>query len=80
MSRKTVEMQSLINESRKKLAEAENKIVERDYFIHKQEEKHRAGKVLIEKITQLVYSNNYNRPDVYLGKIKELVHDYQSKN
>ncbi len=34
---------------------------------------------IIQEITKLVEMNTYNNEKVILGKIKELVHDYQSK-
>lgn len=34
---------------------------------------------LIMKIEKLVNSNKYNNEEIFLSKIKELVHDYQSK-
>lgn len=80
MFRKISELQSLLNASRKALANAEDKIVQRDHFIHKETVKHQRQSELVEQITRILYSNNYGRPDVYLNKLKELVHDYQSQN
>lgn len=80
MLRKTKELQSLLTASRKALAKAEDKIVQRDYFIHKEAVKHQKQSELVEQITRILYSNDYGRPDIYLSKLKELVHDYQSQN
>ena len=80
MFRKIKELQSLLNASRKTLANAEDKIVQRDHFIHKETVKHQRRSELVEQITRIVYSNNYGKPEVYLEKIRELVHDYQSQN
>ena len=78
--RKRREMQSLINSSRKSLADAEFKIQERNKFLKGIIIENRGSKELISKIKYLVESNNFNRPDIILNKIKELVHDYQSQN
>ena len=80
MFRKIKELQSLLTASRKALANAEDKIVQRDHFIHKETVKHQKQSELVEQITRILYSNNYGRPDIYLNKLKELVHDYQSQN
>lgn len=80
MFRKIKELQSLLIASRKALANAEDKIVQRDHFIHSESIKHQKQSELIEQITRILYSNDYGRPDIYLSKIKELVHDYQSEN
>ena len=80
MFKRRKEMQSLINSSRKALADAEMKIEERNKFLKEIIVENRDRKELIRKIKFLVESNNYNRPDIILDKIKELVHDYQSQN
>lgn len=80
MFRRIKELQSLLTASRKALANAEDKIVQRDNFIHKEAVKHQKESELVEKITRILYSNDYGRPDIYLNKLKELVHDYQSQN
>lgn len=80
MFRKRKELQSLLTASRKALANAEDKIVQRDHFIHSETIKHQKQSELVEQITRILYSNDYGRPDIYLSKLKELVHDYQSKN
>lgn len=80
MLRKIKELQSLLTASRKALANAEDKIVQRDHFIHSESIKHQKQSELVEQITRILYSNDYGRPDIYLSKLKELVHDYQSKN
>lgn len=80
MFRRLEELQSLLTASRKALANAEDKIVQRDHFIHKETVKHQRKSELVEQITRIVYSNNYGKPEVYLEKIRELVHDYQSQN
>ncbi len=43
-------------------------------------EKNRQLKKLVNNIAELATSNNYNREDVILAKIRDLVRDYQSKN
>lgn len=94
MFRKTKELQSLVNESRKSLDNAERKI--KDYNIlfknmeeqakvqyeeKKQLEKEIANKNdLIRKVRWLLRINKYNNENAILGKIKELVTDYQSNN
>ena len=80
MFKRTKELQSLLTASRKALANAENKIVQRDHFIHKEAVKHQKQSELVEQITRILYSNNYGQPEIYLNKLKELVHDYQSQN
>ena len=43
-------------------------------------EKNRELTKLVSAVIELATSNDYGRPDIYLSKLKELVHDYQSKN
>lgn len=74
------EMQSLIDTSRKSLADAEVKIEERNKLIKTTREENRELKELVKEIKRLTTSNRYGRPDVILNKVKELVHDYQSRN
>ena len=78
--RKIKEMQSLIDTSRKSLADAEVKIEERNKLIKTTREENRELKELVKEIKRLTTSNRYGRPDVILNKVKELVHDYQSRN
>lgn len=80
MFRRRKEMQSLINSSRKSLANAEIQISERNKLIEITVEENRELKELVKEIKRLTTSNRYGRPDVILNKVKELVHDYQSRN
>lgn len=80
MFRTKKEMQSLIDTSRKSLADAEVKIEERNKLIKTTREENRELKELVKEIKRLATSNRYGRPDVILNKVKELVHDYQSRN
>lgn len=80
MFKRRKEMQSLINLSRKSLADAEAKIEERNKLIKTTREENRELKELVKEIKRLATSNRYGRPDVILNKVKELVHDYQSRN
>lgn len=43
-------------------------------------EKNRELTKLVSAVIELSTSNDYDRPDIYLSKLKELVHDYQSQN
>lgn len=80
MFRTKKEMQSLINSSRKSLADAEIQIAERNKLIEVIVEENRELKELVKEIKRLTTSNRYGRPNVILNKVKELVHDYQSRN
>ena len=80
MLKRRKEMQSLINSSRKSLANAEIQIAERNKLIEITVEENRELKELVKEIKRLATSNRYGRPDVILNKVKELVHDYQSRN
>ena len=91
MSRKK-ELQSLLNERTLALSRAERKVEDMNIVIadlEKQEELYREEKrnlrlknfnqkELISKISKLVVCNKYNNEKAVLGKIKELVTDYQS--
>lgn len=79
MFKRTKEMQSLINSSRKSLANAEIQIAERNKLIEITVEENREIKELVKEIKKLTTSNRYGRPDVILNKIKELIRDYQSE-
>ena len=77
------EQQSLINVSRKNLADAENRISQRNILLKKQEEKIKTLKTLENKLTILeayITSNNYGNAEVRLKALKKLVTDYQSNN
>ena len=85
--RKTKELQSLVNVSRKALEHTEkeldlaySQIDNRDKIIYKQKEKIDKQKDLINRIENLLSANKYNNEKVVLDKIKELVSDYQSIN
>lgn len=94
MFRKTKELQSLVNESRKSLDNAERKIEDYNILLKnmkeqakvqyeekKQLEKEIANKNdLIRKVRWLLRINKYNNENAILGKIKELVTEHQSNN
>lgn len=94
MFRKTKELQSLINASRKSLDNAERKIEDYNILLKnmeeqakvqyeekKQLEKEIANKNdLIRKVRWLLRINKYNNENAILGKIKELVTEHQSNN
>ena len=94
MFRKTKELQSLVNASRKSLDRAERKIEDYNILLATMEEQaktqHEEKKQLeeeiankndlIRKIRWLLRINKYNNENVILGKIKELVTEHQSNN
>lgn len=94
MFKRTKELQTLLNTSRKALKEAEDKIENRNILIKDMEEQAKAlyeenkdlrfeneeQLDLIKRIDRLVNSNKYNNEKAILDKIKELVSDYQSIN
>ena len=94
MFKRTKELQTLLNASRKALKEAEDKVENRNMLIKDMEEQakvlHEENKDLrfeneeqrdlISRIERLVDSNKYNNEKAVLGTIKELVRDYQSIN
>lgn len=94
MFRKTKELQSLVNASRKSLDNAERKIEDYNILLKnmeeqakvqyeekKQLEKEIADKNdLIRKVRWLLRINKYNNENAILGKIKELVTEHQSNN
>lgn len=80
MFKRKKELQSLVNSSRKSLAEAEERVckISEELKIASHNNviligKNRKQNKLIEEITKLATSNNYNREDVILAKIRELV-------
>lgn len=94
MFRRTKELQSLVEATRKALKEAESKVENRNTLIKDMEEQAKAlheenkdlrfeneeQQDLIKRIDKLVNSNQYNNEKAILNKIKELVSDYQSIN
>lgn len=101
MFRKTKELQSLVNASRKNLKDAERKVEDRNILIadlqKKNEEisneniavyeenkelrfENEEQKELIDRIKRIATSNAYNNEKAILGKIKELISNYQSQN
>ena len=101
MFRKTKELQSLVDDSRKTLKDAERKIEDRNILIadlqkqnieltnenlavHEENKDLRfendEQKELIDRITKIATANSYNNEKAILGKIKELISDYQSQN
>ena len=81
------EKQSLIDSSKKALQDAERKIEDRNILIadlQKQNKELRfendEQKELIDRITKIATANSYNNEKAILGKIKELISDYQSQN
>ena len=94
MFRRTKELQSLVEATRKALKEAEDKAENRNAVIKDMEEQAKAlyeenkdlrfeneeQQDLIKRRDKLVNSNKYNNEKAILNKIKELVSDYQSIN
>ena len=94
MFKRTKELQTLLNASRKALKETEDKIGNRNMLIKDMEEQAKAlyeenkdlrfeneeQLDLIKRIDKPVNSNKYNNEKAILDKIKELVRDYQSIN
>jgi len=74
------EKQTLIKASRHSLAEAEEKILQRNDLLGYQESKIRKLAERLEKQESYILSNDYGSAEIRLNKLKELVHDYQSKN
>ena len=80
MFRKTKELQSLVNASRKNLKDAERKVEDRNILIADLQKKNEEQEELINRIKRIATSNTYNNEKAILGKIKELISDYQSQN
>lgn len=94
MFRKTKELQSLVNASRKALKDAESKIENRNILIadltkenlaiHEENKdlrfENEEQKELIDRIAKVATANAYNNEKAILGKIKELILDYHSQN
>lgn len=94
MFKRTKELQSLLDASRKALKDAESKVENRNMLIKEMEEQAKAlyeenkdlrfeneeQLDLIKRIDKLVNSNKYNNEKAIIDKIKELVRDYQSIN
>lgn len=94
MFKRTKELQTLLNASRKALKEAEDKAENKNMLIKDMEEQAKAlyeenkdlrfeneeQLGLIKRIDRLVNSNKRNNEKAILDKIKELVRDYQSIN
>ena len=80
MFRKTKEFQSLVNASRKNLKDAERKVENRNILIADLQKKNEEQEELINRIKRIATSNTYNNEKAILGKIKELISDYQSQN
>ncbi len=101
MFRKTKELQSLVDASRKNLKDAERKVENRNILIADLQKKNEElsneniavygenkelrfendeQKELIDRITKIATANSYNNEKAILGKIKELISDYQSQN
>ena len=101
MFRKTKELQSLVNASRKNLKDAERKVEDRNILIADLQKKneelsneniavHEENKELrfeneeqrelIDRIKRIATSNAYNNEKAILGKIKELISDFDSQN
>ena len=85
--RKSKEKQSLIEESRRALAEAEKIIKQLKDELriakHNNEvllQRNHKQSDFIKEIEKLTTMNTYNNEKIFLNKIRELVHDYQSKN
>lgn len=74
------EMQGLIDSTRKSLANAESQLVERNKFIKDLVEENGEMKETIKemrkitkKIKELSEGNKYNKPEIILNKINELL-------
>ena len=80
MFRKTKELQSLVNASRKNLKDAERKVENRNILIADLQKKNEEQEELIDRITRIATSNTYNNEKAILGKIKELISDGKSEN
>ena len=94
MFKRTKELQTLLNASRKALKEAEDKAKNRNMLIKDMGEQAKAlyeenkdlrfeneeQLDLIKRIDESVNSNKYNNEKAILDKIKELVRNYQSIN
>lgn len=87
MFKRKKELQSLVNSSRKSLAEAEERVckISEELKIARHNNviligKNRKQNKLIEEITKLATSNIYDNEKVILDKIRDLVRDYQSNN
>lgn len=94
MFRKTKELQSLVNASRKALKDAESKIENRNILIadltkenlaiHEENKdlrfENEEQKELIDRIAKVATANAYNNEKAILGKIKELILDGKSQN
>jgi hypothetical protein len=87
MFKRTKELQSLVDASRKNLKDAERKVENRNILIADLQKKNKElrfeneeQKELIDRIARVATSNSYNNEKAILGKIKELISDYQSQN
>ena len=74
------EQQSLINASRRSLADAENRISQRNKIIEYQEEVNKKLQSELIMLQTHITSNNYGNAEVRLKALKKLVTDYQSNN
>ena len=87
MFRKTKELQSLVNASRKNLKDAERKVEDRNILIADLQKKNKElrfeneeQRELIDRIKRIATSNAYNNEKAILSKIKELISDSESEN
>ncbi len=87
MFKRRKELQSLVNSSRKSLAEAEEKVckISEELKIARHNNviligKNRKQNKLIKGIIKLATSNTCDNEKVILDKIRDLVRDYQSNN
>lgn len=94
MFKRTKELQTLLNVSRKALKEAEDKVENRNMLIKDMQEQAKAlyeenkdirfaleeSEELIKRIERLISSNKYNNKKAVLDKIKELISDYHNQN
>ena len=74
------EKQSLINASRRNLADAESRISQRNDLLEYQEEKIKKLKNKLTVLEAYITSNNYGNAEIRLQKLKELVSDCESNN
>lgn len=74
------EKQSLINASRRNLADAENRISQRNDLLEYQQNKIKKLKDKLTVLEAYITSNNYGNAEIRLQKLKELVSDCESNN
>ncbi len=74
------EQQSLINASRRSLADAENRISQRNKIIEYQEEVNKKLQSELIMLKTHITSNNYGSLETQIRKLKELVNELDKAN